>query len=681
MKNLFLNINDDGVATVTFDRPGSSANIFDADTMAELESVIDEIESTSTVRNLIFLSAKPSIFIAGADISLLANATGAEMDSFLTRGQEIFSRIAQLPIGTAAAIHGACVGGGLELALACDIRVASPDKATKIGLPETLLGIIPAWGGSTRLPKLIGLPKALPLILGGKKLAPKHARKLGLVDDVVPRERLAQRAIQLLHQPPARKSHWKTNNRLAATVIKKMAIRDIMSKSRGKYPALIRAAEVVSAAGYRSESASLKAERDAVRGLVASGVTAQMIRLFFLTEKSKKTNIEDAGEVSPVTKCAVIGAGVMGAGIAHWVASWGISVLLKDINEEAVAKGMQTIGKRFSEGLKRRIFTKGEAAARYQLVAPAASDVPMDNVEMIIEAAVENMEIKKKIFTDLAGRTSDDTILATNTSALSITELASAVPHPERVAGLHFFNPVHRMKLVEIIHTDETSPRVAQTCLNFVRRLGKSPVLVKDSPGFLVNRILMPYLIEAGRLFETGVDPKKLDEAMLDFGMPVGPMQLLDDIGLDVALHVAETMENFFGDRMQAPAVLKKLVEAEILGRKTGAGFFVQTGDAKGQKNEAASAFVRGDNEMPRDEIASRLSLLMIAEGYRCLEEKIIESADDIDFAMIMGTGWAPFRGGPMKHSRTLGEENVKEQLQRYFEEDGAIYSVPNSLE
>lgn len=685
MKNLSLTIEENGVALLTFDRPDSSVNIFDASTLDELDSAISQIEADEgeiSIKKLIITSAKPAIFIAGADIKSIASASHEELSAFLERGQDIFNRIEKLPCQTAAAIHGACLGGGYEIALACDVRVASLDKVTKIGLPETLLGIVPAWGGSTRLPKLIGVQKALPLILSAKKMAPKHAKKVGAVDDAVPRERVIPRCIQLLDSPPDRPSLWKQNNPLSCIIAKTVANRNTRQKTRGHYPALTQAIDIITSAPNASTTASLNAERDAALELAGSETTKQMIRLFFLTEKYKKSKLDcDSDKVPKINHTTVIGAGVMGAGIAHWTASRGLPVLLKDINDEAVARGMHTIGKRFAEGVKRRIFTKGQAEKLKNLVVPTSSNVPMQHTDLIVEAAVENMDIKKKIFADLADRVSDDTILATNTSALSITELSTAIPHPERVVGLHFFNPVHRMKLVEVIYTENTAPEISQACVDFVRRIGKSAVLVKDSPGFLVNRILMPYLIEAGRLFELGIHPKKIDDAMLNFGMPVGPIQLLDDIGLDVALHVANTMEDFFKDRMRSPEILKELVAANVLGRKGGEGIYRYDKRNKGDVNAKALGFVKDTEDMRSSEITNRLALLMVAESYRCLEEGIVASSDDIDFAMILGTGWAPFRGGPMAYAQSIGETEVRDKMKQFYQTDGIIYEVPESLE
>ncbi len=649
LNHIDYSVDSQGCALVCFDRPKSAANIFDLAALSELNSILEDLESSTTIQSVIFSSSKPGIFIAGADISTLASAKGDELDTFIKMGQSLFDRIAALPMPTAAAIHGACVGGGMEMALACDIRVASDAKATKLGLPETLLGIVPAWGGSTRMPRLIGVPKALSLILAGKLVAAKYAKKIGLVDAVTPRERLEERCLQLMASPPTRKRFYLENSWPARVIAKSKARKATRAKTRGNYPALEYAIDLVCAAPGRSVEASLAGERSAVGALAELPVTKQLIRLFFLSEAAKKKRIDGVKGIKPIEYTNVIGAGVMGAGIAHWTSSRGMSVLLKDIDDTAVARGMRTVKSRFDEAVGRRLITPVEAKRAYQLVAPTAEDVPMNHIDLVIEAAVENMDIKKRIFSDLASRTREDTVLATNTSALSITELAESIKHPQRVVGIHFFNPVHRMKLVEVIYTDKTSDEVKQACLKFVQKLGKTPVLVKDSPGFLVNRILMPYLLETGHLLERGIAPRDIDEAMLDFGMPVGPVRLLDDIGLDVALHVAETMVDAFPHRMKVPQLLEKMVEAGCLGRKSGGGIY--KGD---NMNAELNSHIQPEGlTMSRSDIADRLSTLMVSESYRCLDERIVESPDDIDLAMILGTGWAPFRGGPMAYSKS----------------------------
>ncbi len=643
------------VSVFTFDDPDSTVNVFDTKTLKELEEYIDKISSDKEVQGIIFTSAKPSIFIAGADLHSLENTRGEELDKLVARGQQIFEKIATLDIPTIAAIHGVCLGGGLELALACDQRIASPDKSTKIGFPETMLGILPAWGGSTRLPGLIGLPAALNLILSGKQLAAKHALKLGVIDGLAPKERLLNRALVLLDSsPPKRKSHFLTNNIVSAVLIRFLSKRKVMKKTRGNYPAQEEAIDVVTRAGAGIREDSFRRERQAIMRLVESDVTKNLMRIFHLQENAKKFHYSsDASDFEEINRAAVIGAGVMGAGIAQWFSARNIPVFLKDIGDEQIAAGMKSISRIYQSAVKRRIFTEHEAGRKMDLIFPSAVQIPMESCDLVVEAAVENLEIKKKIFADLCSRTRADTILATNTSALPISDLGSApgVSHPERILGLHFFNPVARMKLVEVVVTDATDPAVVERTLQFVRRIGKLPVVVKDSPGFLVNRILMPYLIEAGRMVERGIDPTEIDEAMLDFGMPMGPVRLLDEIGLDVALHVADTMIAAFGERFEVPELLKEKVKAGNLGKKSGRGFYRY--DGKKDDSETDS------KEISRSEISTRLASLMVDESKMVLDEGVASSADDIDFAMILGTGFAPFRGGPMTYGKTLTERKT----------------------
>lgn len=658
-RRLHLEMTESRVALITFDHPDKAANIFDGMTLYELDIALRAVEKLRA-RGLVFLSEKPAVFIAGADLKALNDAvpgkSGESLPSLVERGQTLFSRIAALDIPTVAAIHGACVGGGLELALACDRRIASDDKVTRLGLPETLLGILPAWGGSTRLPRLIGLPKALDLILSGKLLASGHARKVGLVDEVMPRERLRGRALALLNEPAReRPGHFLTNNRLSAAVIRLLTRRNLMKKTRGHYPAVLEALGVASRGANSDPAGSFAREAAAFIRLAKTDVARNLLRVHFLQEGAKHFRYDEAIDpkrLPPVHATAVIGAGVMGAGIAQWLTSKNHPVILRDLDPERVAAGMKTISGLFDEAVKKRILTRHEAGRKLDLVTPSATAVPLYRCDLVVEAAVENLEVKKKIFADLCARTSPGTILATNTSALPITDLCTAegVSGPERLIGLHFFNPVSRMKLVEVVVTDFTSPETVERTLAFVRSIGKLPVVVKDSPGFLVNRILMPYLIEAGRLVDAGIDPARIDVAMLDFGMPMGPLRLLDEIGLDVASHVAGTMQETFGDRFAVPGVLSRLVEAGHLGKKSGRGFYHYGGRRKVTR-------VAGDGGAalpPGPEIAASLAGLMVTEAERCLSEGLVASADEVDLAMILGTGFAPFRGGPLAYAASL---------------------------
>lgn len=646
MPNISLST-PDGLAAITFDREGSGANLFDRATLMELGEILGQIEKDSTIKGVMIRSAKPSIFIAGADLNVLANAAGDDLRSLIELGQNTFNRLEDLRVPTVAAIHGACAGGGLELALACDWRIASDSKKTKIGLPETQLGILPAWGGSTRLPRLVGLPTALSLILGGKLLPAKAAKHKGVVDAVVPQEHLEVFAATWLARGKRQlPGHWPQHSALAVPLIRKKAESALRARTRGLYPGAQAALEVVTDSVRQTREQSLRAERDAIVRLSALPETRQLLRLFFLQERAKKHRHTQA-EPRPVKNAAVIGSGVMGSGIAYWLSTRGLNVILCDIAEDAVAKGMKSITKLYRDAVSQRVFSPVEAERGLDRIHATAESIPLHRCDLVIEAAVEELPIKKKIFADLSSRVSPQTVLATNTSALPIHELASVISHPERLLGLHFFNPVHRMQLVEVVRTPATSDETLATGVAFVRSIGKLPVVVRDSPGFLVNRILVPYLVEAARLFDAGGDPEALDREMLDFGMPMGPLRLLDEVGLDVAVHVAKTLAAAFPDRMTVPAIAEKLMERGHLGRKSGKGFFRYDGSHHSPDPEAL-ALRSGHTPLPAD-TRDHLAGLMTIEAKLCLAEGVAETADDIDLAMVMGTGYAPFRGGPMQ--------------------------------
>ncbi len=655
-------VRDDGICVLTFDRPGSSANVFDLRTLDELSGQLDFIERQTKLKGVIFISAKRSIFIAGLDLNLLReNTSPDEVRALIERGQAVMNRVAALPIPTVAAIHGAAVGGGCEIGLACDYRIASPDRSTKIGLPETKIGLLPAWGGSTRLPRLIGLPKALEIILAGKTLPTKQALRLGMVDELSPVECLITAAARKISEgKPHRPNHWLTNNLLVATAIASRVRKQVLKKTRGNYPAVLKALDVVTKGISKSIPDSLALERDGMFELAQTDACRNLIRVFFMQDRAKKrtlpVEVSQTG-TKPVARSVVIGAGVMGAGIAQWISARQVPVILRDINTEQVARGMASIAKLYRDGVRHHVFTPREARDGLDRVSPTSTEVPLRQTDMVIEAAVENLELKKKIFQRLDELVSEKTILATNTSALPISEMAAGTRHPERVVGLHFFNPVHKIQLVEVIAARQTAPEFLQRALKFAQQIGKLPVVVKDSPGFLVNRILMPYLIEAGNLFEAGAKIEDLDDVMLDFGMPMGPMRLLDEVGLDVSLHVAETLAAHFGDRMKVPDCIRKMTSAGLLGRKNGRGFYLHEKSKEAKPNPQISAYVQSQKAraITREELQERMVFLMINEAARCLEEQIVTDPADVDFAMIMGTGFAPFRGGPLRHADTVG--------------------------
>jgi 3-hydroxyacyl-CoA dehydrogenase/enoyl-CoA hydratase/3-hydroxybutyryl-CoA epimerase len=683
--HLQLSFGADGIATLTLDRQGSSANIFDVGALEELDAHLATLEARSDVKGLLIVSAKPKIFIAGADLNSFAGASVEKLGEIVGLGHRIFTRLERLPFASAAAINGVCLGGGCELALACDWRVGSLDKSTKIGLPETQLGILPAWGGSVRLPRLVGLPQALGVILTGKQLVAQQAQKIGLVDDVAQPEYVVAAARKLLargKRPTPTPPDLMSSVALRPIVAMK-ARRDVLAKTRGHYPAPLKALDVAVAALGQPLEVGLALEKQAFLELVATPQCRSLMSIFFLQERAKKLKLPDAaanGAGRPVKRVAVIGAGVMGAGIAQWSAARGYPTLLKDVAPAALAKGLKSAEKIFQDGVKRKKLTPAEATAGLDRITATSDDVPLQNVDLVIEAALEKLDVKQAIFRQLESRAAPHTVLATNTSALSIDAIASGLADPGRVVGIHYFNPVHRMQLVEIVRGPRTSPAALDTALSYVKAIGKLPVLVKDSPGFLVNRILLPYMVEAVRLFAEGVAPERLDRVMLDFGMPMGPARLCDEVGLDVAQHVAVDLQNRLAKPVPINDTLAKMIARGWLGKKSGTGFYVFPSEkgAKEQPNPALAEFQSPGLGAKQDDatLLDRMVLVMINEAARVLEEGVVAAPEDVDFGMIFGTGWAPFRGGPLRYADTRGVADVVGQLQK-LQTDVAPHFAP----
>ncbi len=640
-------IGDDGVCVLTFDRPDSGANIFDAGAMQDLASQLDFIEKESSLKGVIVTSAKKSIFIAGADLqTLLRQAQTGEMRAFIAEGQQVFNRLAALKIPTVAAIHGACAGGGYEITLACDHRVASDAPATRIGLPETTLGLVPAWGGATRLPRLIGPEKAGEVILKGKLYTAPEALKLGLVDEVVPQEKLMEAARAALQQ---------TVSKDKGTVAGQESTR--VEAPRSQNPAPSRAAEIINQSLSSTIDQSLQRELDAIVELGEIESTRNLIRNFFLADKYKKGTSKAPNE--KFAHAAVIGSGVMGSGIAQWLSARGISVILRDVSEEVLQGGLARIEKTYGEAVKRGLMSEEKAQEGRSRIVASANPGPMRDVQIVIEAASEKMEVKKTIFRDLDSKIDDTDILATNTSALSIGDLAAETKHPDRVIGLHFFNPVSRMKLIEVVIGKQTSEETQTRALGFARQIGKVPVVVKDSPGFLVNRVLFPYLLEAAELFEQGIEAEEIDRALVEWGMPMGPLRLIDEIGVDITVDIAATLGKSLGARAATPAILRKMQEAKMLGRKSGRGFYKYEGKTQSPNEELQPWRQPTGESKAGEDLALRLVYLMVNEAARCLEEKVVATPEDADYGMILGTGFAPLRGGPLRFADHFGLEKM----------------------
>jgi 3-hydroxyacyl-CoA dehydrogenase / enoyl-CoA hydratase / 3-hydroxybutyryl-CoA epimerase len=696
---------DHSICVLTFDRPESSANIFDAATLSDLDQQLDFIEKEDSLEGVVILSAKKSIFIAGADLkTLLHQAQTGEMRVFIAEGQRVFNRLAALQIPTCAAIHGACAGGGYEITLACDWRVASDDPATRIGLPETTLGLIPAWGGCTRLPRLIGPEKAAEVILKGKLYSAQEAKQLGLVDEIVPREKLLEVARKKLRDgkrpSPSSLSRREADGE-AAGEGKRSAPR-----ASGN-PAPARALEIIRKNLQIDQS--LAAELTTIAELGETDATQNLIRNFFLAEKYKRGSSKQTLE--KITHAAVIGAGVMGSGIAQWLSSRGVSVILRDVGTEELTRGLANIEKTYADAVKRGIMTEEKAKEGRARIVASSAPIELRDVQIVIEAASEKLEIKKQIFRDLAQKAPRAAMLATNTSALPISDLATETEVPERVIGLHFFNPVSRMKLVEVVVGTETSDETIGRALGFVRQLAKLPVTMRDSPGFLVNRVLFPYLLEAAELFGNGASAQEIDNALLRWGMPMGPLRLIDEIGVDITVDIANTLEKTYRERDRVSKILREMLSAKMLGRKSGGGFYKyddksQTANAEIEKLRAANPVIPSENASPArteesrheslkvtqrdrstalrfaqddgEDVANRLMFLMVNEAARCLEENVVASPEDADFGMILGTGFPAWRGGPLRFAENFGIKKLVEEMEKLARTNGKY--VPCAL-
>jgi 3-hydroxyacyl-CoA dehydrogenase/enoyl-CoA hydratase/3-hydroxybutyryl-CoA epimerase len=520
---------------------------------------------------------------------------------------------------------------------------------TRIGLPETTLGLIPAWGGSTRLPRLIGEEKAAEVILKGKLYSAQDALKLDLVDEVAPREKLLEAARRKLE----------LGKRSATTATRSTKQIDV-PRDRESAPA--RALGVITTSSGNAIEESLRLELDAIVDLGKTESTQNLIRNFFLAEKYKKGTSNAPTE--KVAHAAVIGAGVMGSGIAQWLSSRGVTVILRDVNRELLDRGLANIEKTYGDAVKRGLMTEEKARQGRARIVASAAPMELRDVQFIIEAVSEKMEIKEEIFRKLSMQAGSKTVVATNTSALSVSELAKCTVSPDHVIGLHFFNPVSRMKLVEVVVGKETSDETRERSLGFVRQIGKLPVVVRDSPGFLVNRVLFPYLLDAAELFEAGVDAEKIDSALSKWGMPMGPLRLIDEIGIDVTVDIAATLEKAYGKRDRAAEILKKMRAAKMLGRKSGGGFYKYEGKEQ-TPNESLQEWRRASSATEDVDLANRLVFLMVNEAARCVEEKVVESPEDADYGMILGTGFAPARGGPLRFAEHFGLNKIVDEMKR----------------
>jgi 3-hydroxyacyl-CoA dehydrogenase/enoyl-CoA hydratase/3-hydroxybutyryl-CoA epimerase len=691
-----LQVEQDGLAVLTFDLPGERVNKLSAAVIAELGDVLVRLTREARIRSLIIRSGKPDIFIAGADVKELASIRPEDARMAIERVQALFEQLANLPYPTVAAINGACLGGGTEFALACDYRLMSDGKKAQIGLPEVRLGIFPAWGGCTRLPRLVGLPAALDLILTGKSLDARRARRIGLVDEAVPAPILEDYARRFARsklggaKPPARRGGTSFAERaLEATPLGRRVIfskaRDgVMKQTGGHYPAPLEALEVIEE-GYGRPVADGLAIEARHFGLIFGGeVQRNLLAIYFLTEEVKKeTGVADPSvRAREVTRVGVLGAGVMGGGIAQLAADKGLPARMKDIQPEALGHGYAAAAAVWKEAVRKRRLTPREMARKMDLLSGTLDYSGFPRCEVTIEAVVEKLAVKRAVLKEWEAAVPKTAIFASNTSTLPITEIAAGALEPGRVVGMHFFNPVHRMPLVEVIRGERTSDETVATVFALAKTLGKTPVVVRDAPGFLVNRILAPYLSEAVRLVQEGCRIEDVDAAMTAFGMPVGPLALLDDVGLDVAAKGGEVLQAAFPERLKMGGE-EALAASGRLGRKNGKGFYEYEGSSRrGSAPEAYAALRverRDKSPLPAEVIEARLVLPMINEAAFCLEDGIVAGPARLDLAMIFGTGFPAFRGGLLRHADAIGLGRVFSRLDDLAERLGPRFT-PSDL-
>lgn len=667
---------DGGVMLLRLGDPSEKVVTFTPERLSSLKEIIEKLK-LKPPNGLVITGPSLEMFTVGADISLIEKVTDPVVGEKLAKeGQSVFAEIEKLPFRTVAAISGPCVGAGFELALACNYRLISDHPASTVGLPEVKLGIIPGFGGTVRLPKLVGLPKALDIILAGKTVRPKKALSLGLVDEVTPTHALLERArsvaagsLRLRRKPISFKD--KILSGPLKGFVKRSARASVLKQTKGFYPAPLNALESVFAGSYDTEAKLLGKS-------IVTPESKALTHIFFLTEASKGLG-KGAKKHLENFSASVIGAGVMGAGIASILASSGIPVTLKDTSEAALTKARAQL-RDYADSLS--YLSPSERSALVSRVNATTQD-PDGNVRIVIEAIVENMSVKKKVLAELATKLSEETIIASNTSSLSISEMASEIPNPGRFIGMHFFNPVPKMPLVEIVMGRKTDDKTIALVAGLAVKLGKFPIVVKDVPGFLVNRILTPYLNEAAFLMQEGYRIEDIDKAATDFGLPMGPVRLLDEVGLDVASHVSEIMVKGYGPRMEAPPLAAKLAKTGALGKKSGVGFYDFT--SKKPRRDLASVLALPKQKETSPDIQERLIFALLNEAVLCLDEGVAgapgpDAAKQIDLGSVMGFGFPPFRGGILYWAQKKGFSSIIEKFKDLEKKYGSRFKPTESL-
>jgi len=675
---------EDGLAIVVLDPPHRSLAVLDAPLLSDLDNVVKDLENDSSLKAIVFAGRTPTQFAAGADLDGISAITDkSEAHQVVKFVHGIFRRIEKLKATTVAAVGGAVPGGAYELSLSCDYIIALNDPKTRIGLPETQLGIIPGWGGSHRLPKRIGIPSALDVILSGRLFNAKTAFKRGMVDRLAHEDQLVSIACDVamgrLKVHKKERGIYKylvDRNPIARLIIGNQVRKMIRAKTKGRYPAHPIAIKLVLNSFSANAHEMVEREAKAVADLATGDVCKSLVSIFFASEAAKKF-ARGTKEFKPrkLEHAAEIGAGVMGGAIASVLAEKGLNTRLIDLSRDALDAAVIDHQQAISKKQQRRRLKPHLADAAIDRLTTSDQINGINNAEIVIEAVAERLDIKQQVLQQVAEQVPDDCIIATNTSSLSVTAIAEGVRNPERVVGMHFFNPVRKMPLVEIIRGEHTSEEVLIETAALATRMGKTPVIVKDVAGFLVNRLLGPYLDEAMRLFVEGVDAKRIDELMLKFGMPMGPLRLLDEVGLDIALHASASLEEAYGVRMTPCPGINALANDDRLGVKTKRGFY-EHGKGKPTLCDDLSTFQTGNacKNLSDSDIVDRLILSMTNEAARCMEEGVTATQQELDLATVFGMGFAPFHGGLLRWTDKQNKTEIVKRLEK-------IVSSPDIIE
>ncbi|MCB9063091.1 MAG: fatty acid oxidation complex subunit alpha FadB [Halobacteriovoraceae bacterium] len=692
--------NENGVLHLIFDRKNESVNVFNAQTVEEFIKATDIITKQSDIRGLILYSAKNN-FVMGADITEFIGKMALkdeDMKAWLVAVNNSFNKIEDLPYPTVSAITGFALGGGFEVSLSTTYRICTP-KA-RVGLPETKLGIMPGWGGTVRLSRLIGADHAIEWIASGKQWKAQDAFKIEAVDAVVSEDQLLTSALTIIDRANSGELKWNERNlqkksplkldKIESTMVFEGAKGFVAGMAGPHYPAPLKAVETIQKGSTLSREEALNIEGDVFVKLMKTPVAESLVRVFLGDQYLKKNSKKLSKEARTVKHAAVLGAGIMGGGIAYQSASSGIPILMKDIRPEAIGLGLNEATKLLGKQLERKKIDEAKMAQTLNLIAPTLNYGDFQHAQVIIEAVVENEKIKKSVLAEVENAINEDTVLTSNTSTISITKLAQDLKRPENFCGMHFFNPVHKMPLVEVIRGEKTSDETIATVVSYALQMGKTPIVVNDCPGFLVNRILFPYFGGLIKLLQDGVDFKLIDKTMEKFGWPMGPAYLLDVVGLDTASHALKVMGEGFPDRMKMEnkTAIDVMYENNRYGQKNGLGFYEYTLDKKGKpiKNlnpevyKLLKEIVQKEVEVDEQVIIERMMLPLIFETIRCLEDKIVQNPIEADMGLLLGLGFPPFRTGALKYADTIGLKNLAE-LSKKYHSLGNLYAIPRMLE